>query len=109
MDAHGTEDPEETKDPEPGHTAQEVEDAAPVTEVPALRRRREEPIGEVREEDESQRDVDVDDEPPGLRLIRDRKLEDEVHDRENRDREDEELVGRALQILAWDGAGDHGA
>jgi len=51
-----------------------------VADVPPLRRRREQAIGEVREEDERERDVDVDDQPPGLSPIRDRDLEDEVDD-----------------------------
>ena len=38
-DAHGTEDPEESEDPESGHATEEVEDAAPVAEVPPFRRR----------------------------------------------------------------------
>src|SRR5262249_51461877 len=53
-------------------------------------------------EDQRQRDVDVGNYPPVGRLELEDAYEYEIDDREDRDREDEELVGRALQILTRD-------
>jgi hypothetical protein len=88
--------------PENVANSEEVEHTAAAAEVGPLRLCRSEPVAEVDQEDERQSDVDVDDEQPGLRLPREHGDEDEIDDREQRDREDEELVGGALEVAALD-------
>jgi hypothetical protein len=108
-DSDGPKDPEEAEDPQAGEAAEEIEDAAAVAEVPPLGRRRQQAVGEVDDEDQRETGVHVDDQPPRLRPERRRRRQDDVDDRENRDGEDEELVGGALQVLTVGTRRGHGA
>src|SRR5512132_2965446 len=99
-DAQGSDDSEQAENPKHRHAAEEVEHAAAAAEVGPFRRGRSEAVAEVDQEDERQCDVDVDDEQPALRSPGEHGHKHEVDDREERYREDEELVGGAFEVAA---------